>query len=235
MLKHAVILAGGLGTRLREVISDCPKPMALINNRPFLEYLFDFLVDSGITDVVLSVGYKNEIISQHFNNRYRSLKIRYSVEDKPLGTGGAVKKALAEIESKSVLVLNGDTIFRINLINFYKQYVDKSANVMIAIKKLDNSSRYGTVNIDKHSRITGFLEKSNHNNSGLINGGIYIINKSFFQNNSPEGKFSIEKDFFEKLHHTDNIFGFISNEYFLDIGIPKDLKIAENEFTRFEY
>ncbi len=235
IIQEAIILAGGKGTRLQGVVNDVPKPMALVNGRPFLEYLLDYLDDNVFDHVVLSVGYKNEIIRDHFGNRYKSIDIDYAVEEEPLGTGGAIKKAFELIKERRALVFNGDTMFRLNIERLTYFHQAKSADITIVLREVDNVLRYGSVERDDEMKITGYNEKGTRNGFGLINGGVYLINKNFFDRNDFPEKFSIEKDCFEKMYDTCSIYGLKCRQYFIDIGIPEDYQKAQDDFKRFSY
>ena len=232
MIKEAVILAGGLGTRLRSVIKDIPKPMADICGRPFLSYIFDFLCNQGIERAVLSVGYKWEVIKKYFGDKYKNLKLEYAVEDNPLGTGGGLKNALKYVYEEEVFVLNGDTFFDIDINLFYNLHKSKNSKLSIALKKMENTERYGVVEIDENNRIVSFLEKGKRV-SGFINGGIYLLNKNFFNALSPEGNFSLEKDFLERFYKDYEFYGFPFDGLFVDIGIPEDYEKAKKLFEKF--
>ena len=231
---EAIVLAGGFGTRLQKVVRDVPKAMALINQRPFLEYLFDNLISQGITKVVLSVGYKHEIISNHFRNHYKSLAIQYSVENEPLGTGGGIRLALWKIEGLRALVMNGDSLFKIDYKALMEFHLKKKADATLALRKLNDTSRYGRVVVNRSRRITGFEEKGLSAGSGFINGGVYILEKFFLMEPEFRGRFSIEKDCFAQLYPEAKLYGFLSEGYFLDIGIPEDYLKAQHEFATFE-
>ncbi len=235
IIREAIILAGGFGTRLKDVVSDVPKVMAPVNERPFLEYLLDYLDSNKFNHVVLSVGYKNEIIRKHFGNKYKSIKIDYAIEDKPLGTGGGIKKAFEYIRGYSALVLNGDTMFRIDMNRIFKFHFSKRSMFSIVLRELDRVDRYGTVTLDENHRIIGFEEKGKQTGPGLINGGIYLIDKNFFTTMDFPDKFSIEKDCFEKMYNFFPFYGLVSKQYFLDIGIPEDYQKAQDEFKKFVY
>ncbi|AIH04364.1 MULTISPECIES: nucleotidyltransferase family protein [Thermodesulfobacterium] len=232
MVKEAIVLAGGLGTRLRNVIKDIPKPMADINGKPFLEYVLKYLSHMEIKNVVLSVGYKHESIINYFGNSFLNLGLKYSIEEKPLGTGGAIKKSLNLINSKDVFVLNGDTIFLVDLRDFYRFHKSKKSFVTIALKEILNPERYGSVEIDEKSKIRSFYEKGIKKDKTLINGGIYIINKEFFLSQNLPYKFSFEKDFLQKFYKDFDFYGYVSDAYFIDIGIPEDYEKAKNEFEK---
>jgi D-glycero-alpha-D-manno-heptose 1-phosphate guanylyltransferase len=231
---EAIILAGGFGTRLQKVVSDVPKSMALVNQRPFLEYLFDYLISQGVDKAVLSVGYKNEAISRHFRNQYKSLAIQYAVENEPLGTGGGIRLALWKIEGLRALVMNGDSLFKLDYRTLMEFHLKKKADATLALRKLNDTGRYGCVTMNHARRITGFKEKVLSAGPGYINGGVYIIEKYFLMEPEFRGRFSIEKDCFEKYCPYANFFGFASDCYFLDIGIPEDYQKAQHEFAAFK-
>jgi len=231
---EAIILAGGFGTRLQKVVSDVPKSMALINGTPFLEYLLNYLTGQGIVKIILSVGHKRELIHDHFRNRFRHLTISYAVEEEPLGTGGGIRNALEQVEGDSVFALNGDSMFRIDLNAMQHLHQKSEADLTMALRYLDDTSRYGTVKINLDKRVTGFIEKAPDSPPGYINGGIYLIKKDYLLS-YPQGQaFSIEKDCFEKSFTGSKIFGYPARGYFIDIGIPEDYMTAQDEFKRFE-
>jgi D-glycero-alpha-D-manno-heptose 1-phosphate guanylyltransferase len=233
MVKEAVILAGGFGTRLRSVVKDIPKPMAEVCGKPFLSYLLDFLNKQKIERVILSVGYKFDIIKNFFGSRYKDLKLEYAIEDKPLGTGGGLKNALKYTSEKNIYVLNGDTFFDIDLIIFFNFHKNKNSKLTIALKKIENAERYGVVEIDHNNKIISFLEKGKMN-SGFINGGIYLLNIEFFNSLAQEDSFSFEKNFLEKYYKKFEFYGFPLDRFFIDIGIPEDYERANIEFQRFK-
>ncbi|MCK4569456.1 MAG: nucleotidyltransferase family protein [Bacteroidales bacterium] len=231
MIKEAIILAGGFGTRLKEVIGeDIPKPMAPVNDRPFLEYILAYLDKWGVERVIMATGYKHEVIEAYFKDSYKDIGIIYSVEEEPLGTGGAVKKALEYVNGYSAYVINGDTYFDVNMWKLANFHQASEADVCMTLRKVDDVSRYGTVKIDLEGRIEEFNEKGVRTGMGLINGGTYIINrKNFLDLDLPE-KFSLEKDYFEKFYKKQRMFGVRCYSFFLDIGIPEDYKEATDAF-----
>ena len=230
----AIILAGGLGTRLRSVISDLPKPMAPVAGQPFLHYIFLYLQKQGITDVVLSVGYKSEVIKEFLGDKYAGINIRYAVENEPLGTGGGIRQAMSLIDSDAY-VLNGDTFFDVDLKDLYEFYTMRSSDIALALKRMHHFDRYGTVEIGNQDRVLQFQEKR-YKAEGLINGGVYVINKNLFkkveeiEDTILSQRFSFEKDILEKhllpLHYQGKEFG----GYFIDIGIPEDYERAQTDF-----
>jgi len=231
---EAIILAGGFGTRLQRVVNDQPKSMALINDKPFLEYLLNFLTGQGVNKVVLSVGYKRELIQNYFKDRYRHLPIFYAIEDEPLGTGGGILNSMEQVEGDIVFAMNGDSMFRIDLHAMQHLHIKTGADLTIALRFLEDTSRFGTVQIDQTMRVTGFYEKKQDSDPGYINGGIYLINKKFLLSSSFGKKFSIEKDCFEKCYKEAGIYGYPAKGYFLDIGIPEDYMTAQDEFKKFD-
>lgn len=236
MLKEAIILAGGFGTRLQSVVSDVPKPMAPINNIPFLNYIFDYLKFFKIEHVVLSTGYLSEKISDYYKNEFKGIKISYTKEETPLGTGGGIRLALEKCTTKDILVLNGDSFFDVDIETYYPLHAKFKSDCTLALRKVSNAARYGTINLSDTSAIKAFKEKDSAEKEGLINGGVYILNRDLFLSKTkPSIAFSIEKDFFENRINELHIFGFEYDGYFIDIGIPEDYKKAQDDFKRFKY
>lgn len=229
---EAIILAGGFGTRLQEVVKDVPKPMADIGGRPFLSYIIESLSFQNIRNIILSVGYKAEVIMNYFGHRYKDSIIKYIIEDQPLGTGGAIKRALKETERRDIVVLNGDSFFDIDYEDYYRFHTESCALITMAVKHMHNSSRYGAVSIDAAKRIVAFEEKFS-TGSGYINAGVYLMNKSVFPciNLIPNDFFSFEVDFLQQNVQNINLFAYESDAYFIDIGIPEDLLRAQREFA----
>ncbi len=235
MLKEAIILAGGFGTRLQTVVSDVPKPMAPINNEPFLNYVFDYLKHYHIEHVILSTGYLADKISEYYKNEFQGIKISYTKEETPLGTGGGIRLAMEKCHTKHVLVLNGDSFFDVNLNQYFNQHTTFHSDCSLALRKVDNAARYGTIKLG-NGFIKAFKEKDSIEKEGLINGGVYIINRELFLNKTEIlNPFSIEKDFFETRINELNLMGFEYEGYFIDIGIPEDYKKAQIDFKNFNY
>jgi len=223
----AIVLAGGMGTRLKSVVQDVPKPMALIGNKPFLEYLFEYLNNNNVTDVILSVGYNCGVITDYFSSTFRGVSIRYVVENEPLGTGGAIKLALNECSGENIFILNGDTFFDVDLHALMHYHISNSADITISMKEMHDISRYGTLKMN-NGLITSFIEKDNvaDGSYGYINGGVYCIRNELFISFDLPCKFSFEKfleDYVRKL----KLFGFSSQGNFIDIGIPDDYSAAQ--------
>jgi D-glycero-alpha-D-manno-heptose 1-phosphate guanylyltransferase len=233
--QEAIILAGGKGTRLSNVVSEVPKVMAPVNGRPFLEYLLDYLTIFIIEHVVLSVGYKKEVIMDHFGSQYRDIKIDYAIEEEPLGTGGGIQKAFEQITGNRAFVFNGDTMFKVDLTRHFDFHTIRKTDFSLTLREVDDVSRYGAVEVDEERKIIAFREKGENRGKGHINGGVYLIHKRFFEKNTFPEKFSIEKDCFEALVNTGQFYGLICKQYFIDIGIPEDYKKAQDDFKGFTY
>ncbi|HLD76654.1 MAG TPA: D-glycero-beta-D-manno-heptose 1,7-bisphosphate 7-phosphatase [Rickettsiales bacterium] len=242
---QVIILAGGLGTRLREVVKDVPKPMADIAGKPFLALLLDYLKNYKITKVIISSYHLHEKITSYFGDEYEGIKISYSLENQLLGTGGAIINSLKNCDlTKPILVLNGDSFLQIDYKKFIKFHFDNGCDLSVALRKMEDCSRYGAVEINDQNKIISFKEKpltpalspqagrGSVDSFGLINGGIYIINPKIFQQfNLPE-KFSFEQNFLMKYLQDLEFKGFVSDDYFIDIGIPDDYVKAQEELPR---
>lgn len=236
MITTAIILAGGFGTRLQSVVSDLPKPMAPVNGQPFLNYQLNYLKHYGIKKVILSLGYLPEKIKDFYSNNFNGLDIDYVIEKDPLGTGGGIRLALEKCTEEKVLVLNGDSFFDVDLIKFYRLHSQNNSDISLALRKVSNAERYGTIEKDKDHRIISFKEKSGLAKEGIINGGVYILDKKIYSASTPSNKnFSIEKDFFEKELQSIQIKGFEFEGYFIDIGIPEDYTKAQHDLKGFKY
>jgi D-glycero-alpha-D-manno-heptose 1-phosphate guanylyltransferase len=227
MIKEAIIIAGGFGTRLKNLVKELPKSMAPIRDKPFLAYILEHLLEYRIEKVVVAAGYRHEEIISYFGNYYKGIEIVYSIENKPLGTGGAILEALQSIASQYCFVLNGDTCFDVDFIAFEKSFKKINPVISVALKPMSGFDRYGSV-ITKSNRIKSFNEKKFCEN-GLINGGVYILEKEWLTKNAPGKVFSFEKDILEKHVNKDFIAYFLSDAYFIDIGIPEDYLKALKE------
>lgn len=225
---EAIVLAGGFGTRLSHIVKDVPKPMAQVAGRPFLEYILEHLAKNYVDKVVLATGYKHECISEHFKSTYKGMRLEYSVETEPLGTGGAIKKALACCAEEYVLVINGDTFFPVDLSALCDHAVEKNADIVIAAKRLQKFDRYGSIVTDEEGKVVAFKEKE-FSEEGIINGGIYVLKRERL----PEvmnDKCSFERDVLESHLCELNIYAKTCEEYFIDIGIEQDYNIAQKYF-----
>jgi D-glycero-alpha-D-manno-heptose 1-phosphate guanylyltransferase len=224
-----IILAGGLGTRLRRLLSDLPKPLAPIDNKPFLAYLIAFLSSWGFIDFIISSGHGAEAIKEFLGDgSTRGLDIQYTFEEELLGTAGAIKLAETLIDSDDFIVTNGDTYFEVDLNAMLRLHEAKAAIATVALLSIEDTGRYGSVVLGEDNEIISFSEKAIDGGKGLINGGIYIFRKEIFDF-IPAGKVcSLERDVLPLLIHK-GLYGFPSSGYFIDIGIPEDYERAKRE------
>jgi D-glycero-alpha-D-manno-heptose 1-phosphate guanylyltransferase len=229
---EAIILAGGLGTRLRSVLDDLPKCMAPVAGKPFLHYLLNFLAKQNFNHVILSLGYMHEKIESWVSNSEWPFKISCSIEEEPLGTGGAIQKAFSLSSEKDVFVFNGDTFFEIDTHAFLTFHKNKDATICIALKPLKDFDRYGNVEIMENGTISAFYEKQPCN-EGLINGGVYLINKELVPFPSQVQRFSFESDILQLHVGHPGLYGYSFQGYFIDIGIPEDYSKANKDFNTF--
>lgn len=226
---QAIILAGGLGSRLQSVLPDLPKPMAPIGGRPFLAVLIDYLEKQGIESVVLSVGYRHQVIVGYFGNRRGAVRIDYVVEKKPLGTGGAIRQSLATVAPGSTLVLNGDTFLRADYRNLLGAHQRGGGKITLGLASVPDISRYGSVVLEGNA-IVGFREKQD-SGPGLINSGCYVVEHDLFDGFDLPEVFSFERDFLYPWLDRISPRGYIVDGYFIDIGIPEDYHRAVSELS----
>jgi D-glycero-alpha-D-manno-heptose 1-phosphate guanylyltransferase len=223
----AIILAGGLGTRLAETVPHLPKALAPIRNVPFLKLLLEQIEASGIArNIVLALGYKADAIQTFVKNQRLALPVEFSVESAPLGTGGALLHALPLAPSDTLLVLNGDTHFDLSLPSFLDFHKTQEADATLACREVPDVSRYGSLLIDPFFRITSFREKSLTQEPGWINGGVYLIEKKALAE-FPSRSCSIEKDLFPLLLQK-RLLAFPSTGSFIDIGTPTSYTEAQD-------
>jgi D-glycero-alpha-D-manno-heptose 1-phosphate guanylyltransferase len=229
---EAIVLAGGLGTRLRPVITGVPKPMAPVAGRPFLDYILYYLKQQGVRRVVLAVGYKWEVIRDYYagNNSF-GLELDFSIEEEPLGTGGAIFKAAENIIDDRFFVINGDTSFNVPLKEFAEFYTANGAEITLALKTVNNAGRYGTVECTENGRVVSFLEKGQSGKpASAINGGVYLMQKALVSKFDLPAKFSFETDFLQGKLDKLNVYGKTFDASFIDIGIPEDYYRAQELF-----
>ncbi len=228
---ECIILAGGLGTRLREAVPELPKAMAPVAGRPFLSYVINYLRMQGVQQFIFSLGYRSEAIIDYLEKEYPLLQYKCVVEEEPLGTGGAIQLAMKEAVTEQVLVVNGDTIFEVDLEGLAAFHDSVKAECTLALKPMKNFDRYGLVEIDEAGQVISFREKQYYD-EGFINGGVYLVNhQSFFRHSFPQ-KFSFEKDYLEPHAAKGVLYGKLDEGYFIDIGIPGDFQKADRDFQR---
>lgn len=238
---EAVILCGGLGTRLRPVVPEGPKCLAPVGGRPFLEYLLCQLRSSGVRNAVLCVGYRSEQMAEYFENGERwDISLAYSVERQLLGTAGALKKAESLISHSPFLALNGDSILEASITGLLEFHRGHNALATIALANAPANGRYGSVQTDPQGYITEFSEKKGGANGsskggfreGRINGGLYVLDREIFNMISPAPPaISLEREIFPCLAGR-NICGCPVDGYFVDIGVPEDYARAQQEIPR---
>jgi D-glycero-alpha-D-manno-heptose 1-phosphate guanylyltransferase len=227
-MTEAIILAGGLGTRLRSAVPDLPKCMAPVNGKPFIAYVIDHFQKQGVHKFILSLGYKHESIADFITLQFSVTNFQFVIEEEPLGTGGAIQLACSKATTENVVITNGDTLFKINLGKLSTAHQQSNADCTLSLKPMNNFDRYGVVELNARHQITSFREKKYYEN-GLINGGVYALNIPSFLNEAMPEKFSFEKDYLEKFYAIRKMSGVIQDEYFIDIGIPEDYNRAQNE------
>jgi D-glycero-alpha-D-manno-heptose 1-phosphate guanylyltransferase len=228
MITEAIILAGGLGTRLRSVVADLPKCLADVNGKPFLYYIIQRLKRNGIKKFIFSLGYKSSEVEAFIKLNLSVDEYNVVVENEPLGTGGGIQLAMKMSHQSDCIVVNGDTYFNVDLKDLSSFHLNENVECTISLKPMKNFDRYGSIEINNTNTITSFKEKQ-YVESGFINGGVYALNKAkFLQHHFPE-KFSFEKDYLEPNAASQILKGFIQNKYFIDIGIPEDYKKAQTE------
>jgi histidinol-phosphate phosphatase family protein len=224
---QVLILVGGKGTRLQTVVSDVPKPMADIDGVPFLEYLLRYLSQQGFKNFCLLTGYKKEVIYDYFGNGADfDIQVSYSNEMEPLGTGGAIKKAVSESLFENFLVLNGDTFFQIDYKYFVSQGFKKNALANMALHFTSNMGRYGVVEFNENNQVTSFVGNGTNNKlDGFINAGAYLLRRDII-NYICEGYTSLESDVFPKLVNLSEVYSFPVGGNFIDIGVPDDYALS---------
>lgn len=221
---EAIVLAGGFGTRLRQVVADVPKPMAPIAGRPFLEILLGSLAQKGFSQVVLSLGFMAEKISGHFGPRFAGLDLAYVVEDTPLGTGGATRLAAAACIQDHVFVFNGDTYLDLEVELLERQWQAKRHPIVVG-RQVPDTMRYGRLVVDGN-RITSFAEKG-ITGPGLINAGCYVLATDALARFPLNHSFSIETDYLVPEVARATVEVFVTEGMFIDIGIPEDYARAQ--------
>lgn len=225
----AAILVGGQGTRLQSVVSDRPKVLAEISGKPFLAYLFDQLLNSGIRKVVLCSGYMADKIEACFGDSYDLLSIQYSKEDRPLGTGGGLRLALPCLASDTILVMNGDSYIDADLGAYMDWFLEEERQASLLLTKIDDASRYGSVIINKNKIVAAFEEKCDNSTSSWINAGVYLMKRSLVSSIPAEKFYSLERDFFPSLKGGE-LYGYCDEGRFIDIGTPEAYVMAESFF-----
>ncbi len=222
---EAIVLAGGLGTRLRSVVPDVPKPMAPVNGRPFLEYQLNYWIRQGVTRFVLSLGYKHKTVVDHFGPNYRGVELAYAIEDQPLGTGGGLLLACRSLKRGGpFLVLNGDTYFEVPLAALRDLHTGHGADISIALFRSQQRKRYMGISCGPNGEILD-LKSAAGEPGKLANGGVYIFEQSLIRDStwSTSSPLSLEDDILrDALRAGKRLVGLECAGRFIDIGVPKD-------------
>jgi len=217
---EAIVLAGGLGTRLRSVVADLPKPLAPVHGRPFLAYVLDALSQQGIRRVVLATGYRGDQVEEAMGHAWKGMEVVYSYEVEPLGTGGAIMHAVQHIEGSRFFVLNGDTFVKVDYAAFDRASREQRVRLGIVLAWVDDIARYGAVELrDRH--VHGFVEKG-QTGAGYINAGVYWVDKGLLDAMPNLHRFSFEGDVLVPLSQSEPIAAFTQTSHFIDIGVPED-------------
>jgi len=224
-----VVLAGGMGTRLRSRICDRPKVLAEVSGKPFLSFILDQLDSAGFHDVILATGYMSERIETTFGNEYGSTRLRYSREMEPLGTGGALLMALPLIGSEIVLVMNGDSFVDADLNDYLGWFQQKNREASLLLTNVQDTFRYGRVSVDDRGCILGFHEKG-VSGPGWINSGVYLFERSAMESVTTAKALSLEMDFLPDQIGKE-FFGYKNKGKFIDIGTPESYSTAEAFFS----
>lgn len=225
---EAIVLAGGFGTRLREVVPDLPKPMAPVAGRPFLEILLTALARKGFSRIILSLGFMADKVIEHFGENFLGMELIYEVEDSPLGTGGAVRQALARCNADHVYIFNGDTYLDLEVTDVEAYWQRHHAPIIVG-REVADTARYGRL-VVAEDRVIGFSEKGAAG-SGLINAGCYVLPVDILDNFALGQAFSLETDFLTKAVETKRTDLFVTSGHFIDIGVPEDYARAQIELT----
>lgn len=229
-IESAVILVGGLGTRLRSVVSDRPKVLVPIHNKAFLSYLLDQLLYNQFRDVTLCCGYMGKSIQDAYGGSYLGLRLKYSWEESPLGTGGALRNAMDQIAASDVMVMNGDSFIQTDLQSFYRWHKSLSADISLLLAEVPDTSRYGRVSTQDY-RIIEFEEKKSPAGAGRINAGIYLAKKEILLEIPTSMPISLERDMLPIWAKQGRVFGHVCRGRFIDVGTPESYLDAEKFFS----
>jgi len=227
-MTEAIVLAGGLGTRLRRVVPDSPKPMAPIAGRPFLEIMLTSLARKGFHRVILSLGYMANKVVAHFGDGIAGVELVYEIEQTPLGTGGAVRRALARCHEDHVFVFNGDTFLDLEVAEVEALWRTNHVPMIVA-REMPDTARYGRLNT-RNGRVLGFTEKG-ITGPGLINAGCYVLPTNILDGFAYGQPFSLEADFLARAVGAQRFDVFVSRDRFIDIGVPEDYARAQTELA----
>lgn len=226
----AAILAGGLGTRLRAVVGHRPKVLAEVAGRPFVTYLLDQLVSAGLREVVLLTGYRSDQVEDELGARHRGLRLIYSREETPLGTGGAVRAGLDYLPNETVLLLNGDSFCDLEWDPFWRAHQSCGAEASLTLARVADASRYGRVRLGPDDQVSHFEEKGPGRDPGWINAGVYLLSRRVIEAIPESEECSLERDVLPGWVAAGKVHGHRQRGPFLDIGTPESYALAEAFF-----
>jgi D-glycero-alpha-D-manno-heptose 1-phosphate guanylyltransferase len=227
---QAIVLAGGMGRQIKLELGNIPKPMAVVNGRPFLEFVLLFLKKNGIEDIIVSCGYMRPVIESYFESgKEWGVKIRYTDEDFLRGTAGSVKLAEDLIEEDHFLVVNGDTFHDIPVYELLEAHLRFDTFVTMALKESLNPEKYGAVELLENQQVLRFLGRGHKDYARLVNTGIYVFNKEVLKFIQPNESISLEKDIFPLLTKLGKLYGYVCNDYFLDIEVPENYETIKKK------
>lgn len=229
---EAIVLAGGFGTRLRQMVPDLPKPMAPIAGRPFLEILLNSLAHKGFKRVVLSLGFMADKITSHFGDRFAGVNLSYVLEDEPLGTGGGVRLAMSKFAADHVFVFNGDTFLDLEVDRVEAHWHEHHCPIIVG-REVPDTARYGRL-LTSQGKVTGFAEKGIAG-PGLINAGCYIFNRGQLDDFTLNQPFSLESDYLPQAVSRMRFDVFLTAGQFIDIGVPEDYGRAQTELAGMSF
>lgn len=231
---QAIVLAGGMGRQIKSDLGDAPKPMAIINARPFLEFVLLYLKKSAIENIIISCGYMRPVIESYFGDgKSLGLTLSYTDEDFLRGTAGSVKLAEDLITEDTFLVVNGDTFHDVEIYDLIEFHLRYNSFVTMALKESPTPERYGAVEIMDNKQVSRFLERGNKDGANLVNTGIYVFNKQTLNFIQPNESISLETDIFPLLAKLGKLYGFVCDDHFLDIEIPSSYEIIKTKLKDF--
>jgi D-glycero-alpha-D-manno-heptose 1-phosphate guanylyltransferase len=226
-----MILAGGMGSRLKDTVSDRQKVVAAVNGKPFLFFLLEQLTGLPVSKLIFCTGHMHETVTAALKDYATTAEIMFSYESSPLGTGGALRQALNLSTAANILVMNGDSLIECDLRELLAAYQASESEAMMLLTEVADVSRFGMVTLGAQHRITAFNEKGQYHGSGLINAGVYIFKKSVIEQIPAGCPYSLEKQLFPALAVKSALYGYRSNGKFIDIGTAESYKMAQNQFS----
>ena len=227
-MREAIVLVGGRGTRLKSISGETPKPLVEVGGKPFVYWILEQLQDQGFERVILATGYRADVFESLLTaDAFSGMEIVFSVEETPLGTGGAIRKAMELVQSDSFCVLNGDSFCATSFDKLISYSQQRDADLCVVAAKVDDVSRFGQIHFSDSGKVSSLTEKGGVG-SGYINSGIYYFSKTLLSSFAPDTVFSFESEILEKI--SSGFYAMASEGYFIDIGIPEDYAKANSHF-----